>query len=186
MEPAWIEAIGVVITALFTAVLAAATIKLWNSTNRLAEGGEASSEQQLRAYIGVTNSSARVDVRDFRATLTVRNAGQTPAYNVHGFGMARFGNTFDPKWEGEMRSFAANAYMLPNSDFHFRIVEPVATLMQGVSNDGVMRTLFAFGRLEYQDAFGRDRWLTFRFTVGGDLAAGTAQFAPCEQGNEAN
>ena len=157
-----------------------------DATDTARMSAELSTQQQLRAYIGIISSSARIDARDFRATLTVANRGQTPAFNVHGSGLARFGTDYDPAWESDVRSFETNGYILPNGEFYYRIVEPIARLAEDVPKPDKDKKLFVMGRLEYRDAFSRDRWLTFRFTVAGDLAAGKAALAPCQEGNDAN
>jgi hypothetical protein len=46
-------------------------------------------DRQLRAYVGIISSSARIDIKDLRVTLTVSNRGKTPAFNLHGWGLAR-------------------------------------------------------------------------------------------------
>jgi hypothetical protein len=98
----------------------------------------------------------------------------------------RFGKVYDPAWENEKRSFDTYAYMLPGGEFLYRIIEPIERLGRGVPQGATDRTLYVLGRLEYKDAFKKDRWLTFRFTVGGDIAAGKGTLAPCEEGNDAN
>jgi hypothetical protein len=62
--PAWIEAAGVIVTAIFTGILAAATIRLWNSTKglhdetkRLASLAEAQ-ESDMKASIAAAQKSA--------------------------------------------------------------------------------------------------------------------------------
>ena len=86
-----LEAIGVFITGIFTVVLAIATIKLWNSTNRLAEGAEKSSERQLRAYVHQIDIEWHWHVEPVTGSVwytfkpQFKNLGSTPARNVKVF-----------------------------------------------------------------------------------------------------
>jgi len=65
-------------------LLFAATMGLWWATWRLVKSAEKTAERQLGAYIGV--ESCRVVTNDWGSTFEVqvliKNAGQTPAYDV--------------------------------------------------------------------------------------------------------
>src|SRR5207253_87563 len=81
----------------FTFLVFVATVLLWWSNRRLVTGAEKSAERQLRAYIFVTETkilaadingtilnppqNIRVGTRPV-AILTIKNTGQTPAYDV--------------------------------------------------------------------------------------------------------
>ena len=167
-----------------SAINAASSSAAWAEEN-LRES-KVSSERQLRAYIGIISTSARLDIANFRGNLTIANRGRTPAHNVRGFGGVRFGVRYDPSWEGELRPFGARGYMPPGAELIFKIVEKTTDLGKSAPNDGIQRTMFVFGKIEFDDAFGHARWLNYRFTVGGDIGSGKANFAPCEEGNDAN
>jgi hypothetical protein len=75
METNWVtalEAAGVLVTAIFTVVLAIATIKLWISTSQLVESAERASERQLRAYVLIE----KISLDDFEV-------GQFPTVTAH-------------------------------------------------------------------------------------------------------
>jgi hypothetical protein len=81
-----VEAVGVLLTGVFTGLLFAATYRLWNSTNRLAEGGERASERQLRAYVTIPEFEIQnVHITGYpRADISFYNSGLSPAYDFHG------------------------------------------------------------------------------------------------------
>jgi hypothetical protein len=78
-------AFGTIMVAVFTYVLYRSTNKLWGAGERQLVHLKASSEQQLRAYIGI--ESCQVITRDGGSTFTVevriKNTGATPARDMH-------------------------------------------------------------------------------------------------------
>jgi hypothetical protein len=80
-----IIAFGTLLIALFTYVLYRSTDKLWTAGENQLSHMKASSEKQLRAYVGI--ESCRVVTRDLGNTFTVevclKNTGATPARDLH-------------------------------------------------------------------------------------------------------
>lgn len=78
--------------AIFTGGLFAATIALflatcalWWSTRRLVKGAEDTAKRQLRAYIHVPSTELTIhpeEIGGWTANVTIKNFGQTPAYNM--------------------------------------------------------------------------------------------------------
>jgi hypothetical protein len=147
-------------------------------------GAEETAERQF-ALIGITSGNLSSEFINhsprLRAMLKMQNGGQTPAYRVRGEGGIKSGAVFENTWIEETKPFAENSMLIPNAEFAYRLFFTDFTTSV---EDG--HRLFVFGRIEYVDAFDKSRWTNFRFTVGGDLAAGPAQLHPCEDGNDAN
>lgn len=82
-----VVALGTVALVVVTLLLATATAFLWWATRALVKGAELTAESQLRAYL----SYPIVEIINFgtndpiEALLTVKNCGQTPAYDVRDF-----------------------------------------------------------------------------------------------------
>jgi hypothetical protein len=78
----WIDAERVI--AVWTVVLGIATWRLWSSTDRLVKGADLNAERQLRAYISFTPQSLANAYPNClpKASFTITNTGQTPAYNI--------------------------------------------------------------------------------------------------------
>lgn len=155
----------------------------------------------MRAYMGVIGGRAFFErgpsesasimsggsVISLKVALTVTNAGKTPAYRFRGGGSIKRGETFDPAWGDNAEQFSQNAYILPESEFEYVISEPIETIVGAEPDDPeIAKIVFVFGRLEYRDTFGRDRWTNFRFSVAGRLEIGEGALMPCEDGNDAN
>jgi hypothetical protein len=162
-----------------------------------------SNERQLRAYVGVTKATIGLEgVRlprpgaglfdriELRGTLTIQNKGQTPAYNLRGTGAIRWGASFNKVWLQELRPWDQNSYLIPDAEYNFRSLSDIADLSAARPDEETEPwTFYWFGRVDYEDAFGRKRWTNFRFEIGGDLLGqigGRATVHPCEEGNDAN
>lgn len=177
--------------ALFTVFLFFATYLLWRATRDLVRGAEKTAERQLRAYVLVE----KVTIIDFaknkqpRIHAVMRNTGQTPAFKLH---------------------FAANATLLPypaTSPFVFNwpskriysVIGPGAATTitiaprlvlteQDIADVLEKRTaIYVYGRIEYEDAFGRDQWSEFRVIHGGNLGPSANDLMQdCDEGNDAS
>ena len=143
-------------------------------------------QRQLRAYVGITSGGAGIEQGKFKATLTLSNRGQTPAFNVHGAGIARFGAAYDAAWEDEFKSFGISTYLPPSGEIQLVVTEKIDVLNEAAASIDGGGTIFISGRMDYRDAFGVDRWITFRFTVAARDAGGRYRVGDCEDGNDAN
>jgi hypothetical protein len=188
--------LAAIVAAVFTGALA------WFAFVQVRES-RASAERQLRAYIGVTkshlvvekdpsanSSSGPFEALELRGTLTVRNSGQTPAYGLNGIGAIRGGAEFDTAWIAELKQMKQSAYIIPEGVFEFRTVRKLSELSAEIPDgfEGEWKW-FWFGRLDYIDAFGTERWVNFRLLLRGDIfrvLGGKPSTHPCEHGNEAN
>jgi len=172
--------ISTALVAVFTGILTWYTILLWKS-------GEKHSERELRAYIGI-------DAADFsesqdgktKAEIHIKNAGQTPAYDV--LVRARF-----------------HFYSLPHDDFPEPTPEQqskvtlfpdcsvtVPVIMETTVSDGNKKAIvagksafFFYGAIKYRDAFGNNRFTNFRF-IADDDKSGALRWRATEKGNDAS
>lgn len=189
-EPWWI--VATFWEAIFTGLIAIYAIRQYRESQR-------SAERQLRAYIGVTNARVTIEaVPDIanrktyrlRGVLTVRNSGQTPAYGLCGAGAIRCGTEFNKAWLRELTQHEQSGYIIPEGVFEFRTERDLSELSaEGPDDQPGQWLIFWFGRLEYRDAFGTDRWVNFRYKLSGDIFrtfGGKPTTHPCENGNDAN
>jgi hypothetical protein len=176
-----VVAVATVVIAIFTVVLGISTTKLWTSTENLVVGAEEVGKRQLRAYLGVakiafeitSNSAGYVPINpaiggtifpDFIA-VTIRNYGETPAYNV-----ALLGGTlhiqgllqnpppnfdFDGLLRGGVRQHNLRTHALINSQESEVIKIPIFNATQVWTAQSNQATLFIFGRIYYRDAYDR-------------------------------
>lgn len=167
---AWVAAISTIVST--AAVLVA--IGLTYQANAIARD---TAKRQLRAYIGVTASSISIspDNKGFIIQVELKNAGQTPAYEV-----AIMGESFGADYPlTNERAFG------PLEDGHRCPLYPGDSLYgvyalkaEGVSADLVMKQvqtsgnmgLYVQGLCEYLDAFGERHTTQFRYVCGGRIA----------------
>jgi hypothetical protein len=158
-----------------TGILAFSTIALWLVTQGIFRHGRRSTEQQLRAYLFVKECSMDRFVKHLPPfiRLILENTGQTPAWNVR----CRFSAEVLPfpsskKVVGdEMRKFGDIG---PSGHQTLALeMDPLTPDMQSDIVGGEMAIYFE-GRIDYEDAFGRDQWLTFRLVYGGEMGTSPA------------
>jgi hypothetical protein len=157
---------------------------------------KASSEKQLRAYVGI--ESCQVITRDFGSTFTVqvriKNTGATPARDVHHHIAA---DIFTPFGERiEFTPPGRNTGIIPLAPGMSHVLEtPIAIGgPTGVpSIESSRRAIFTWGRVNYWDVFGKEQHMMFRFRSAGPIREhnGTVmqtigwRMFPEDQGNSA-
>jgi hypothetical protein len=189
-----LDALSVAITALATIAIAWFTWSLRRSTDKLWDAGEAqralseqTAERQLRAYVFVFNGVAGRDVDGrIKVDITLRNSGQTPAYDLVHRTAVRL-----------VPDEAASGYSEEGITNQKIIIAPTS---------GVPMTLFSrrefgldeleryaaselrivvFGAAVYRDAFDKVRTTNFRFEVEHDVWMNKGRLRPTEEGNDA-
>jgi hypothetical protein len=173
------------ITALATVLLVFVTGGLvWMAYRQIV-----TSRAQLRAYVGVVTADIHgVVVNGIpKAHIAFRNYGKTPAYKfkiLAAMGMAPSFDTLPPP-TGDPHGILG--VLAPTADFHWFMDAPQQLNAQafGFLTSGQL-TLFVYGQVQYQDAFGNPRFMKFRTVVGGAAGVQSAQLASCPEGNEAN
>ncbi len=173
-----VVAVAIIALALVTGSQALFTARLWRSTRRLAETGEATAHRQLRAYVGVYRSAYEppIEGQAPRVTLTIRNFGSTPAYKLAISVDAQIAN--DEQQLSLATSTSRTLGHLPPG-VEFSITRP-AVLAPGAT-DQIDRaySTFVHGCIEYVDTFGTPHFTRFRLQEGGDGC-----FFACREGNE--
>lgn len=173
-----------------TAGLVCFTKKLWRSTGELVRGSEKTAEMQLRAYLLVKGCALRRtnDSEKLFINIEIRNFGQTPAYDVM-------------TWVGTMASDLPLKTELPEPQKPFRQsksiiapgnhemsivpVEPLTT-NQWSYIDKEEGAIYVWGGISYRDAFNKNRKVSFRLMLTGEVGHGNGKFCNCEDGNKAD
>jgi hypothetical protein len=167
-----------------------ATFALWWSTRRLVRGGEQIAERQLRAYI--FSDHAKVESFDTTpvVTVTFKNSGKTPAYNViirARYDTAVYPLEKKPEWPtGD--SGASKGHIGPGVLLSY-VGQPSdeLTASQWAAIRCRAEALYIYGELTYDDAFGKPRFTKFCFMYGGDAGLNSQDaMATYSNGNDAN
>jgi hypothetical protein len=145
-------------------------------------------KRQLRAYV----CNDRANLVDFDQIPTVqiiiKNSGQTPAYSVVGWNaVCPAGVPLNRTLEKPDHADISRCHLGPGQTFHFRtrLDEFSHNLRMEIAQGTT--ALYAFGQVDYVDAFGKPRWLRWRMVFGQPSTRdpqGTLAVHP--DGNEAN
>lgn len=184
----WIT-VAEVLGLLGVVVLTVLTAKAANRSAKAAESAvevtRISAEHQLRAYIFIKDAlRTRREVMDpWVIEIHIKNFGQTPAYRAEFRVSAEI---IDPADEAEF------AFPLPEiEDLKFdlapdhehttRIDIPWLTGEVWREFKAHRKNIFLWGRVDFVDAFGKPRWMNFRFTQPGGYVL---NLYTCKEGNE--
>ena len=173
-------AVAILALALVTGSQALYTAKLWKSTRRLADSGQATAHRQLRAYVAVSDIVYRppIEGQPSRVTVTIQNFGATPTYKL---------------------AIAVHAQIVSNTQQLSVATSPTRTLghlppgvafaitRSALIHPGTVpadeadsaRSVFVHGCIEYVDTFGDPHFTRFRLQDGPDQ-----KFFTCQEGNE--
>lgn len=177
--------------ATFTGLMFFATALLWWSTRGLVKGAERTAERQLRAYVFVDAASiSGLDDSDkVAAVISIKNTGQTPAARLmHLGGMALTAYPpaedfpFHPSGQGVPQSRGSLGPGMRQGKFN--VGEALGSDQKRGLQDGAM-AIYVFGRIDYEDAFGKPRFTSYRFMVGGNAGVHGENLSQCEEGNDA-
>lgn len=185
---------------LFGFGLFVATAGLWFATISLVKESHNTAEQQLRAYVGVSNHDiANFDAADHKAenidvgqnlqiAVVFENFGQTPAHGVQYWLLSQFtkqpfcgdGSPLSEKLREE------KIIVFPGDGFRqYLHIGPLSQDdMAGLKSEA--RRLYVYGEVVYQDAFDKKRMTKFRLALGGEEALKLKRLAWCEKGNDAD
>jgi hypothetical protein len=168
-----IVALSGIAVAIFTGTLWWSTTRLWRSTDRLVHGAEDTATRQLRAYVFVAEAEiVGLGTLVPMVNITIRNTGQTPAYDVIMSAMAKAFNSeqvavFDEAKPDENSS----RFVFGPSAHGRRTVELAAFLGQPEQRTALQSRngpiLFVWGVITYRDEFSADRETEFRLEIGG-------------------
>ena len=200
-------------TAVFTFALFAVTLLLFFATRGLVKSAERTAVRQLRAYVFCNNvtfvdsgrlaqaadqmnrgelktmlprlSAPNIPV----ALISIRNSGQTPAY-----GLAHFAyidvmetrvehaiNIPEIPANAPRNPLGAGAEATKNLDRGPLTQQDIADILTAT------RAIYVFGRIDYRDAFGRNRWSTYKLRYTGVYPpVDFPTLTYCDTGNEAD
>jgi hypothetical protein len=182
-------------------LLFAATMGLWWATWRLVTGTEKTAERQLRAYVSVMKGIVtNIDgPGPIEATVTVKNSGQTPAYDLVIWGGMSIRVSSDDMIVPPEKGTPHPAILAPGAEV-FKVEKTYLTSNGDITDyhrtaikEG-RATLTVHGEITYIDAFGKKRFCNYRRFCGGShpnsffIRDGktVGRLSPSEVGNEAN
>jgi hypothetical protein len=173
-------AMAILALALVTGSQALYTAKLWKSTRRLADSGQATAHRQLRAYVAVSGIvyEPPIEGQAPRVTVTIQNFGATPAYKLAIAVDAQIASN-QQQLSVAISSSRTLGHLPPGVEF---AITRSALIYPGtVPRDEAdsARSVFVHGCIEYVDTFGDPHFTRFRLQDG----AGQKFFA-CQEGNE--
>ena len=173
-------AVAILALALVTGSQALYTAKLWKSTRRLADSGQATAHRQLRAYVAASDIVYQppIEGQASRVSVTIQNFGATPAYKLAISVDAQIANN-EQQLSVAISSSRTLGHLPPGVQF---AITRSALLCPGT----VMRdeadsacSVFVHGCIEYVDTFGDPHFTRFRLQGSPDQ-----KFFACQEGNE--
>lgn len=185
-----IVAIGTLALVAVTFILAIATGFLWKATRDLVKGAEATSERQLRAYLSFSKSSLENfgTAEPIKASLKVKNCGQTPAYEVRDW--MQFTIQPFPYDEIDSADFIPTSSTLGPGDagnLIARMPKPLSHMQFSGIISGDL-AIYVSGEVRYRDAFGTERVSRYRGFYRGNQAildhANVITLLHTKQGND--
>ena len=171
---------AIIALALVTGSQALFTARLWRSTRRLAETGEATAHRQLRAYVGVSHIvyEPPIEGQAPRVSITIRNFGSTPAYKLAIAVDAQIASN-EQQLSVATSTSRTLGHLPPGVEF---VITRSAVIALGAGSrdqvDGA-HSAFVHGCVEYVDTFGTPHFTRFRLQDGAD-----GGFFACREGNE--
>jgi hypothetical protein len=175
----------------FTALLARATLRLWDSTERLVKGAEDTAQRQLRAYISVDapdNMPAIIGDK-ISIILQITNDGQTPAYNVLAYPRVAIASI--PLTEGlpeavvESRKKTLGDLNPKARVFQSgEIAAPNQQVMEAIRNG--TKGIYFYGEVKFVDTFNKNQWVKFCVMLGFEENGRLAGLIHCPEGNQSS
>jgi hypothetical protein len=169
-------------------LIAIATAALAWATWRLVKGADRNAEQQLRAYVYVRSPTIKnlaTGNGDVDVTIPIKNAGQTPAYDLS---IRAEIETLDfpspatavtlPEQPG-----ISNITIGPSSEYFFEFsVDPLS--QEVLSELDKTKAVYIRGEIKYRDAFGAARFTHFFLVKGGSYTLNGEALFISNEGNE--
>ena len=173
-------AMAILALALVTGSQALYTAKLWKSTRRLADSGQATAHRQLRAYVAVSDVvyEPPIEGQAPRVIVTIQNFGATPAYKLAIAIDAQIASN-EQQLCVATSSSRTLGHLPPGVEF---AITRSALIYPGtVPKDEAdsVRSVFVHGCIEYVDTFADPHFTRFRLQGGPDQ-----KFFACQEGNE--
>jgi len=146
--------------------------------------------RQLRAYVFVTTAEIGdiEDPKNVHASVSIKNSGQTPAYDLINRGAITFGEARLPEglWAEDKDASLSKSALGPGEVLSkYFGARPLTPEQRAAVRSGT-HAVYVYGEILYKDAFGTRRYSRYRFMHGGEVAVRNRQLVVCEEGNEAN
>lgn len=205
---AWPEGVGAVLVLLTllcvawqsceTRKAAQATEQSVGAANKEYALAENTAKRELRAYVCIDSSEMRFRTGIPVVRVVIRNCGQTPAYKTHGWIAVEISDYLPTPVLGKPNDAGiqlSSSVVGPGGTVELE-GRPTKRATQTDYSDVASgaRTVFAYGFIGYEDAFGDSRWTTFRLITSRSESPrvlrmeGTTHFyglSPDSSGNEA-
>ncbi|HEX4301239.1 MAG TPA: hypothetical protein VHZ78_00490 [Rhizomicrobium sp.] len=188
-----IDANSGLLTAIATIAVAAFTLTLWLSadgqarlTREAIDESKRSSERQLRAYVFVDTCSLQKDVNDgespWEIHLQIKNYGLTPTSNIRIVAQRNVSDIVgdDPEYPLAISAQPIAYAPIPPGHF-FTVRAPIMTPAQRSTAAQNGQRVYTWGRVDYRDAFGKERWLMFQME---HMLDNVHEFRFCRAGND--
>ena len=175
-KPGWFEKlfddlkITDIFLATFTLALVLYTKRLWKSTGDLVRSGEQHSERELRAYLSA-KPTVLIDFIQSRkpsVIVIVRNDGKTPAKKFRWIaGLERVADeeiiTDRDLVQPRPEELVPNNVLHPRAEAQCYVSAEVSLTQYDIDEiaSGKGNRLFVFGRILYEDIFGKERFTNF-------------------------
>lgn len=182
----WVIAVMTAVLAAVTGVLAFYTYRLWHSTSNLVIEGHQTAQRELRAYVfpsqiaRVTPPANRAAFASPEVSILIQNFGKTPAYKLRVAARAEISMSME-HLESVADTGPVLGHLAPGTVYPTIVPVVVAMPPSGDRSevDTAKATLYVHGRITYIDAFGVERYTTFRQWNERD-----GKFSSCGVGNE--
>jgi hypothetical protein len=198
-----IEALSTFGVFVFTVALVISTLLLWKAGEKQLALAADTAQRQLRAYVnpdsitlwdGATLTPPQMNRANLPGIVLLwRNTGETPAKNVVSWSRIavispRVEGRYNPPARLERHFSNVLGRGIPgNRSFWYRR----ALTPQQIADVGAGRLgIYVYGRLEYQDVFGKAHWTTYKYvyisSVFPPTGTGGGTFNICLTGNDAD
>lgn len=160
------------------------------------ENAKTSAEMQLRAYINVREAKVKWKIDEtisrhrFSITVKVTNAGQTPARKATGWIAHKSVDSGEsPRPFHELTGHEQPSVSVygpgQSSWFAYSPIVVVGEDEDVIAWSTGRKRLYVWGRMDYEDAFGKSRWTTFRFEMPQEACGRKGgRFRACAEGND--
>ena len=173
-------AVAILALALVTGSQALYTAKLWKSTRRLTDSGQATAHRQLRAYVAVSKIvyEPPIEGQAPRVSVTIQNFGATPAYKLAIALDAQIASN-EQQLSVATSTSRTLGHLPPGVEFAITRAALVSPGAMPADEADSAHSVFVHGCIEYVDTFGDPHFTRFRLQDGPDQ-----KFFACREGNE--
>lgn len=161
------------------------------ATERSVETMQDTARRQLRAYVSVDRAWIEFPEPGIpKVNVVVKNAGQTPAHNVHQWihqWIAKYPLT--TQLPTPPNGFVMSSSLLGAGATHDMQIEHPHPIIEPSFMDKIGTTegtIYVYGEIHYMDVFGNEHFTKYRLMHGGPEKPPAGVLSPCEEGNEAS